>query len=147
MIKGPIVDMDNRFNEVFPSFDLLNKKFAPGSQIIDIFPSHFSFHSFNKHSDKNLKTCSHQLNNISIVFSLDLSYALIVTDASIKNNIVTSIAYIHVHDKPVIKTIHHNVNIISIEAELFAIRYSIHQATNISGVLKIVVITDSLHTV
>jgi len=25
MIKGPIIDMDNRFNEVFPTFDPLNK--------------------------------------------------------------------------------------------------------------------------
>jgi len=39
IIKDPIVDMDNRFNEVFPLFDSLNKEFSPGSHIIDIFPS------------------------------------------------------------------------------------------------------------
>jgi len=39
MIKGIIVDMDNRFNKVFPVFDSYNKEFFSGSWIIDIFPS------------------------------------------------------------------------------------------------------------
>jgi len=51
MIKGPVVDINNRFNEVFPSFDPLNPDFASGHRIIDIFSSHFSFHSFNKHNN------------------------------------------------------------------------------------------------
>jgi len=57
----------------------------------------------------------------------------------------TSIAHIYIHDKPVIKTLHHAVNVTSTEAELFSIRCSINQATNIQGISKIVVITDSLH--
>ena len=48
MIKGPIINMDNRFNKVFPSFDPHNSEFSPGTRIIDTFSSHFSFHSFNK---------------------------------------------------------------------------------------------------
>ena len=72
-------------------------------------------------------------------------YALIVTNTSIKNNMATSIAHIYIHDKPVIKTLHHVVNVTSTEAELFSIRCSINQATNIQGISKIVVITDSLH--
>ena len=63
--------MDNRFNEVFPSFDLFNKEFTPGSCTINTFPSHFLFHSFNKKSEKNFKTLIHHLNNISIISSLD----------------------------------------------------------------------------
>jgi len=58
---------------------------------------------------------------------------------------VTSIAHIHIHDKPIIKTIHHTVNVTSTEAELFAIRYDINQVTTISGISKIIVITDSIH--
>jgi len=57
----------------------------------------------------------------------------------------TSIAYIHVHDKPVIKTLHHAGNITSTKAELFAIRCSIDQAINIQEISKIIVITDSIH--
>jgi len=80
-----------------------------------------------------------------IVSSLDPTYALVVTDVSIKNNVATSIAHIHVHDKPVIKTVYHAVNVTTMEAELFAIRCGINQATSIPGISKIVVITDLLH--
>jgi len=71
----------------------------------------------------------------------------VITDASIKNNIATSIAHIHIHNKDVIKTIYYAVNILFSEAEPFAIRYGINQATNVLGISKIVVITDSLHTI
>jgi len=63
----------------------------------------------------------------------------------IKNNVTTSIAYIHVHDRPVIKTIHHATNVTSTEAELFAIRCGINHAINLPGISKIVVVTDSIH--
>ena len=43
MIKGPVVDIDNRFNKVFPFFDSLNLEFAPECRIIDFFSSHFHF--------------------------------------------------------------------------------------------------------
>jgi len=146
MIKGPIIDVDNRFNKVFPVFDPHNKEISSGSQIINIFPSQFSFHFSNKSSKNNLIAYSHQLDELTIVFSLDSSYTLVVTDASIKNNVITSIAHIHVCDKPIIKTLHNTVNVMTIKAELFAIRCGINQATSILGISKIVVITDLLHT-
>jgi len=59
IIKGSIIDIDDRFNKVFPSFDPLNKEFSPSSYITDIFPSRFSFHPYNKHSDVNLKSHTH----------------------------------------------------------------------------------------
>jgi len=84
--------MDNKFNEVFPAFDLHNKKISPSSWIINIFPSRFSFYSSNKCSKNNLIAHSHQLDELTIISSSDPSYALAVTDASIKNNVVTFIA-------------------------------------------------------
>ena len=42
--------------------------------------------------------------------------------------------------------IHHTVNVLTTEAELFAIMCDINQAINIPGILKIVIITDLLHT-
>ena len=147
IIKRLIVDMDNRFNKIFPSFDPLNKEFALGSCLINTFPSWFSFYSSNKQSIKSIKTHICYLNNISLKSSLDLSYTFVVSDTSIKNNIVTSIIYIHIHNKPIIKTIHYIVNVIFIEAELFALRYNINQATNISSISKIIIIMDSIHTV
>ena len=71
--------------------------------------------------------------------------ALVVTDASIKNDIATSILHIHIADHPLTKTLHYAVFITSTEAELFAIRCSINQACNKENVSKVIVITDSIH--
>jgi len=49
-------------------------------------------------------------------------------------------------DKPLMKTIHHAVNVTSTEAELFAIRCGINQSSHFDNISKIVVITDSIHT-
>jgi len=72
---------------------------------------------------------------------------LVITDASIKNDIATSISHIHLANHPLIKTVHHAVFIISTEVELFAIRYGINQACIKEGVSKIIIITDSIHAV
>lgn len=77
---------------------------------------------------------------------LDYSYTLVVTDASIKNNMATSIAHIHICDKPIIKTLHYVMKITSTKAEFFFIRYNINKAVNIPGISKIVIIIDSIHT-
>ena len=42
--------------------------------------------------------------------------------------------------------LHHAVSITSMEAKLFAIRCGINQATNLIGINKIIVITDSIHS-
>ena len=78
--------------------------------------------------------------------SLDSSHALVITDTSIKNNIIILITHISICNKNVIKTIHHTVNVLATEAELFTIRCGINQATNILDISKIIVITDLLHT-
>jgi len=56
LIKGPVVDMDNCFNKVFPSFDPLNLKFVPGCRVIDTFSNHFSFYQFSKYNEDNFKS-------------------------------------------------------------------------------------------
>ena len=138
--------MDNWFNEIFPSFDSLNPEFAPGYRIINTLFSCFSFHLFNKYNKNSLKSWIQQLNNLAISFLYNPSHALVITDASVKNNIATSIAHIHIYNKPITKTLHHIVNITSSEAELFAIRCSINQATSIAGISKIIVVTNLIHT-
>jgi len=79
-------------------------------------------------------------------FSLFLA-AIIASDASIKKLVATSIAHIHTYDKPIIKTIHHVVNVTSTEVELFAIRCGINQSSYLNNIFKIIVITDSIHAV
>ena len=68
-----------------------------------------------------------------------------ITDASVKNNIVTSIAHIYIHNKPMVKTLHYMVNVMTSEAKLFAIRYGINQATLLHEISKIIVVTDSIY--
>ena len=46
---------------------------------------------------------------------------------SIKNQVATLIAYIHIYNNSVIKTLYHTINITFTEVKLFAIRYSINQ--------------------
>jgi len=137
--------MNNHFNKVFPLFDPLNPEFSPGDRIIDCFPNHFSFHLFSKSKDQHFKSCIQQLDNMAIESSNTPSNALTVMDTSVKNNITFSIAYIYIHNKLIIKTLHHTSNIISTKAEFFAIRCGINQATHLHGILKIIVVTNSIH--
>ena len=95
-IKESIVNIDNRFNEVFPSFDPLNIEFSPSSYLIDVFPSHFSFHSCIKHKDNNLVDHANQLNDIAIITLSNHSHTLIISDVGIKNNVAMSITHIHI---------------------------------------------------
>ena len=88
--------MDNCFNKIFPSFDLLNPKSSLGSRIIDIFSNCFSFHLFSKYKDQHFKLYIQKLNNLVIELLNYPSNALIVMDASVRNNITTSIAHIHI---------------------------------------------------
>ena len=140
-----MVDSANRINECFPSFNSLNSEFSPGLRVIDNFSDHISFNLFNKEKDD--KSHTQLLNEMVLESFSSSSVAIIASDASIKNNVTMSIAYIHNHDKPLIKTIHHAVNVTSMEAELFTIRCGINQATYINNIFKIIVITDSIHVV
>ena len=118
--------MDNRFNKVFPSFDPTNPKFQPGNRIIDSFSNSFSFHLFSKSSDYSFKLYIQQLDALAIESSNSLTNALMATDTSIKNNVATYIVHIHIHNKPVVKTLYHAVNVMTSKAKFFAIRYSIN---------------------
>jgi len=48
-------------------------------------------------------------------------------------------------DKPLIRTVHHTVNVMSTKAELFAIRCGINQTLHFNNISKIIVITNSIH--
>ena len=146
-IKGPTVDIDNRFNKIIPSFSPLNRKFLPGNRLIDIFPNTFSFHSLNKKSKNIIKSHLHNLENVSLQSLSDLHTAIVISDTSVKNSVAISIAHIHIHDSLVIKTIYHAVNITSTEVEIFTLWCSINQATQQFDINYIIVITDFIHAV
>ena len=86
-----------------------------------------------------------ELDRITIKLLDSTLTTLVVLNTSIKNNIATSIAHIYIKNKPITKTLHHALNIMSTEAELVTIRCGINQATSHNFISKIIVITDSTH--
>ena len=116
LIKDHLVDMANRFNECFPSFIPLHSEFSPGLRIIDNFSDHISFNVCDKEKDN--KSYTHQLDDIVLESSSFSSTAIIVSNISIKNNVATSVLYMYINNKPLIKTIHYMVHVTSTETEL-----------------------------
>ena len=116
-LNSPLINMDNKKNEFLPSFNLFNCEFSLGNCLIDSYSDRFSFHP----QEKNVKNHIKNLDNITIKASNDLFLSIVVSDMSIKNCVATSILHIHMHNKPIIKMIHHAINITSTKAKLFAI--------------------------
>ena len=105
---------------------LLVVKFSLENRLINIFPSHFSFYLSDRKNIEVKKAYLCKLNKLILQASADSKLAVVVSDTSIKNQVATSITYIHVHNNPVVKTLHHTTNITSTEAKLFAIRYGLN---------------------
>ena len=121
-LNSPLINMDNKKNEFAPSFDPFNHKFSLGNRLINSFSDRISFHP----QEKNVKNHIQILNDLTLRASSDSSMSLVISDASIKNNIAIFISHIHIHDKPVIRMLHHTINVTSTEAELLAIRCGIN---------------------
>jgi len=115
--------------------------------LIDIFSSHFSFHQANCKDKKNKVVHNCKLNDIFTEALLNSKSIIVVSDASIKKNVITSITHIHSYSSPIKKTLHHVINITTTKAELFAIRCGIDQAVQILCVFHIIVIINSIHLV
>jgi len=115
-------------------------------RLIDNFPDCFSFHLAN-YKDKEIKEAYLWKLNKSFENSLlDLNSVVIITDVSIKKKVAFLILHIHSNLNSIIKTVHYTINVMTIEAELFAIRYGINQAIQIPDISHIVVITDAIHS-
>ena len=143
IIKGHLIDSNNKLFGIFPSFSPLNLKLNLGSRIVDVFSDQFSFNLVNR--EKNNKIHFQQLDEMTLyLFSLP-HMAIVITDASVKNDIAISVSHVHICDHPLIKMVYCAAFITSTEAELFAIRCSINQAYSKENVSKIIVVTDSIH--
>ena len=146
LTKGHLIDTCNKTYEIFPSFSPLNPKISPGYHIIDNFSDYFSFNLVNKKEKEINKIRTQELDDMVLCNSSLPHTALVIIDASIKNNIATSISHVHSANRPLTKTVHHTSFVISTEAELFAIRCGIIQACSIDNVSKIIIVTDFIHT-
>ena len=147
LAKGHLIDSSIKSYGIFPSFIPLDSEFSPGHCIIDNFSNRFSFNLVNKKEKNQNHLHSQELDNMVLCCSSEPHSALMITSASIKNDIATSISHIHSVDWPLVKTVHHALFITSTEAELFAIRCSINQVCSVNNVSKIVVVTNSIYVV
>ena len=85
---------------------------------------------------------AHQ-NKLNKIFNDSISNpntVIVISDASIKNNVATSSSYIHNDQNIIAKTIHHAINVTFTKVELFAIRYRINQVIQVPNVKQIIVI-------
>ena len=125
-IKSSIVDANNYLNRVFLLFDSLNRELHLRQRLIDIFFSFFSFHEANHYFNESKICHCNILNNIMFNVTLEPNIVVIISNASIKNNVATSITHIHLFNSLLKKILHHTINITLTEAELFALRYRIN---------------------
>ena len=112
-LKLPFIDADNKHNKFFPSFFFFNDEFKSGKHIVDIFSDYYSFHPCISNIKKHMKN----LEETTIRALSDPFSSIIVSDASIKNQVATSILHIHSFNKPIIKTLHRATNVTTAEVE------------------------------
>ena len=140
-IESLIVDTNNYLNGNFLSFHKLYKELSPVFYLVDMFSNHFFFYIVNC-KDADTKNAHHnKLNKIYEESLQNLNTILIISDTSVKNNIVTSILYIQRDQNIIAKTAYYVINIISTEMKLFSIRCVIDQAVQVPNIDYIIVIT------
>ena len=118
-IKSSIVNTNNWLNKGFLFFDRLHKKLLSGFWLVDNFPDYFSFYTVNC---KNIEVKNTHLYTLDKIFENSVSNSntvLIISDASIKNNIATSILHICSCQNILAKKIYQVTNITSTKVEFF----------------------------
>ena len=143
-IKSSTVDINNHLNENFPSFDSLNREIHLGNRLVNSFSDCFSFYKANYSSEESKSHYYSCLDNIVFTTSFKLFIVVVISDASIKNNIVMFITHTYSFNNSLIKILHHAINVTIMEVELFAIRCGINQATWISGTSCIIIIMNTI---
>ena len=97
-LKSSLIDMDDKCNKFFPSFSFFNDEFIPGEHLVNTFSDHFSFYSHTLNIQKHMEN----LKENTIRASSDLFLSIIMSNASIKNQVAISILHIHSFNKPII---------------------------------------------
>ena len=116
-------------------FDRLHEEVSPGFCLKDNFLSYFSFHVVNTKNPTSLHEHFQALDFIIYNSSSNFHSTVVITNASIKNNIASSISHIISNCRNISKKVYYIVNVTATEAELFSIRYSITQAYQIFNLI------------
>jgi len=97
--------------------------------LVDTFPDCFSFHLVNQKDTSVRITYHKKLNSIYEDSLINQDIILIILDISIKNNIATLISNIYKEEEIIAKIVHHTMNVMFTETELFTIRCGINHTT------------------
>ena len=104
----------------------------------------FFFLSVNQKDSNALTSHCNRLNNIIKNLLVNQDTILIIIDTSIKNNIVTLVSHIYRGQEVITKSVYYAMNVTSMEAELFSIRYRINHAVQLQDIICIIVITNAI---
>ena len=130
-VKSLLVNLNNQLNKLQLVFDRLYKEVSPGFCFKNNFSFLFSFHVANREKPTSLHKYFQALDFIIHDSSSNFYSTVIIANASIKNNITSSVLHIISNCRNLSKKVHHIVNVTTTEAELFSIRCSITQAYQI----------------
>ena len=120
--------INNCLNKVYPTFDRPHKELSSEFCLIDSFSDWFCFYTVNYKDNEVTNAYFWTLNKIFEDFFSNPNTILIISDASIKKNVATSILHIFSNQNVITKITHYAINITSMRAELFLIRCGINQA-------------------
>ena len=104
----------------------MHKELSSSFCLVDTFQNCFFFNTIDQKVNNAKYVYFQKLNKVFKDFLQDSNTVLILSDASIKNQVVISITYIQYNHNIVAKTIHHAVNITTTKAKLFAISCGIN---------------------
>ena len=144
-VKSSIIDTNNRLNGIIYSFDPFNNEFSPGNRFIDMFPSCFSFYLSDRKSALKLEryifaNSMKSSSMLQLILKQQLSYWMWVSKTKLLHLLLMFTFMIPLSSK--LSTM---LSITSTKAELFAIRYELNQAIQLSNIEYIIVIADSIH--
>ena len=121
-IKSPIVDINYCLNQILLVFNNLNKELSPGFCLVDTFSNCFSFNVVKYKDTKVRTTHLNKLKNIYRASKDDPNTLFIISDMSLKNNVVISVTHIQQGQVLITKAIYYAMNISTTKVELFTIR-------------------------
>ena len=105
-VKSSIIDANSCINRILPLFNPLHKELISGFWLVDIFSNHFLFNITEYKINDYKATHLWKLDNIFKDSLCDTKIVIIISDASIKNNVAMSIAHVYSGENIVAKTIY-----------------------------------------
>ena len=82
-LKGSLLDTEASLLNLTEFFDSLYTEATSGCRLLDNFPDHISFHSYNHSSLRNCKNHLQSLDYLCLKVSFSPSTLVVVTDASV----------------------------------------------------------------